>query len=171
MTRYQPRFGSTVNRQRPSIRRWCGPGVLSVLSGEDYDDIETRVNDLRGDHSHVRVTSMLLIEMKRLIEDMGLIWIEMPQVIVDGQFTAHYASGANQKCKVKRLPMFITWLRMTREARGEDVYMVLTPDHVMLVKGEWLVDNCLRTPTPYELTKYRRRQRVIGSFCILKDED
>ena len=170
-SQYQPRFASTVNCQRPTITRWCGPGVLSVLSGLDYDEIERRVNHMRGDPSHKRVTGMFLFEMKEMIEALGLVWIEMPKVIVDGYFTARYASGATQKCKVKCSPTFIRWLRDTREARGEDVYLVLTGDHVMLVKGEWIVDNCLRTPTPYELTKHRRRERVLGSFCILKDEE
>ena len=171
MTCYQPRFASTVNQQRPTIKRWCGPGVLSILSGEDYDDIDTRVNDLRGNDRGTRVKGMLLMEVKEIIDELGLVWIEMPQMTVNGQYTYQYNSGRKLTAKVKRLPTFIRWLRDTREARGEDVYMVLTGDHVMLVQGDMVVDNCTRGPIPWGLTKYRRRSRVIGSFCILKDEE
>lgn len=171
MSRYAPRFGSTVNRQRPGIVRWCGPGVLSVLSGLDYDEIERRINDLRGEPGDKRVKGMMLIEIKEMIEELGLVWVEMPQLTVDGQYTARYTNGATAKCKVKRVPTFIRWLRETREVRGDDVYMIFTGNHVMLAQGDMVVDNCTRGPVPYEKANHRRRARIICALCILKDEE
>ena len=147
VSRYAPRFGAPVNNASPNGMRYCGPGVLSAISGLDYEEIEHLVKSMRGDYyATARVEGMMLIEIKEMIERLGMVWVEMPGIEVDGQFTARYEHGGTMKCKIKVRPTFIKWLRMTREARGDDVYMVFTGDHVMLACGDMIVDNRLGYP-------------------------
>ena len=173
MSQYAPRFGAVVDT-RLFKERYCGPGVLSVVTGQSYDQVEEQVNELRGDHPHKPITAMLLVEIKELMERFGLLVVDIPHLWVQGQATAsHYMSNGSifkEQFKCKTHATFITWLRETREARGQDVYLVCTGSHVMLACGDWIVDNCLKIPRQYEEIKWKRRTHIIGAFCILKDD-
>lgn len=166
----RPRFGRVVYDYDANMFEplFCGPGIISVLTGHPVRTVERYVSFLRGKTG--RVGGMWEREIINVLEAYGLVPIKIDVEHRDGQHTFTYANGDKLTAKVKQRPTLIRWLRETREDRGEDVYLVITTSHALAVRGEWIVDNRTKEPKPYDLAKHYRRARVRSAYCILQEK-
>ena len=113
---------------------------------------------------------MFTPEIMDMIENLGMLWIEVPVKHVMGQTTFTTFTGRTMVLRTENYPTLIRWLRDTREVRGDDIYILFTPDHSLVVCGDWIVDNHLKVPAPYEKIKHMRRVKVNKVMCIMKEE-
>ena len=171
MTDLRPRFGHVVYDYNTDVidPLFCGPGAISILTGKPAREVERYVAFCRGQGTSGRVGGMRLHEIIRTLEVYGLVPVEIDVPWADGQHTFTYTNGNKLKAKVKRRPTLIRWLRASREDRGDDVYIVLTTSHIVVVKGDMLVDNITKEPVLYDTAKHHHRARVKSAYCIMQE--
>jgi len=161
---HTPRFGSVVDTM--AIRPFCGPAVLSVLSGIDVAEIVRMILRSREDFGYKpkacrRVIGMSLSEMLHHIEnELGLLAVNVktkrnPNFDVFNNYSHPF-------------PTLTRWLKDSADWRGDDVYLILTSSHYLLICGNRIVDNGLRFPRALSTVRKYRRSRIHHVYCIMK---
>lgn len=171
-TDLQPRFGPVVYDYEANLLEplFCGPGAISVLTGHPARTVERYAAFLRGNERR-RITGMGEGEIINILEAYGLVPVKIDVAHVDGQHPFRYTSGGSTTAKVRQWPTFIRWLRDTTELRGDDVYLVITSRHVLVARGDLIVDNMTKFPQPYEDVKHYRRAWVRSAYCIMQEPE
>lgn len=171
-TSHQPRFGPVVDTM--AIRPFCGPAVLSILSGIDVAEITRMILREREQAGYSaleqrRITGMMLSELIHHIEN------ELHLLCVNVKVKANTAWGnvsrngtlLNQR-RSTPFPTLAQWLRDSNDWRGNDVYLILTSDHYLLICGDRMVDSGSRVPREMSTMRKHKRARVNHVYCIMK---
>ena len=161
---HRARFGNVVNPM--SISPFCGPAVLSVLSGIDVAEIVRMILNRREQVGYTalerrRVVGMGISEMIYHLEtELGLLAVN-----VKVKANPNYDVFNNRS---HPFPTLTQWLKDSAVWRGSDVYLILTSSHYLLICGNKIVDNGLRFPRKLSTVRKYRRARINHVFCIMK---
>jgi hypothetical protein len=181
MESYRPNFGNVPHGPRDSAYdAFCGPTALAILTGRDVRAVVSAIararkqagNVVAGKHKRPRravVVGISVIELLRYIESCGLVPVDVTpkRKPVTPNMRHSLAYGYNPA----RSHTLGAWLRETREERGDNVYLVATTSHFLLVSGDSMVDNQAGgTVRPQSKMKYKKA-RIHDIYCIMRDPD
>lgn len=168
---YRPRFDVPVISD--GIFAFCGPTVLSILTGKDVRQIEREIAARRlsrGENVRTRrkavVAGMYCHEITDYLESNGFVPVEVTPAYEKKQKLNRYY-GVRET--VIRRPTIFQWLNRTAETRGNDVYLIATASHVLLISGDEMRDTSTRgLPVSISRMKYKKA-RIDRVWCILRD--
>ena len=145
---------NTPKRLDGSNHMYCGPAALCAITGWNYEDVRTFVNeDVRGRKHNQGITSMHDSEMTKTLWAMGWIAEKMNcySLYSDAKGTKRYT--LNQ------------FLKNRREHERNCILLISVTDHYVTVEGDHLVDNHTKIPVRIEIAPWKRK-RVTGVWFV-----
>lgn len=128
-------------------RSYCGPTALTIITGRTYRECE---DILRGVKKRKVITGVsnqdLMVSLVRMIPD----W---------------FMDLREFKRKGKR-PTLARWLRERKKEERPELFLVITTNHCLVVRGNKVYDN--HFPNGTWLSKYNRRRNRVASAILLR---
>jgi len=162
MSEYRPRFGPLIDKT--GIDPFCGPTILSIISGIDAREIEKIICRRRRGRGYTNckcenIVGMAISELRAIAENMGFLFVSVrPNRVV----------GTGYRRNVKTLPTLARWLKDSESWRNNDIYLIVTSSHFLMVSGNQIVDNQLRFPRNLDQVRHYRRAKIHDCYCIMK---
>lgn len=140
-----------VNRGR---NRFCGPAVISILTGMDTDEASQAIRSITGRRQITRTTTL---ELVRTLKQQGIVMRELQ-------------NWSHEK-PIKR-PTITQWLRQSKEVRTAGrVYLLSAGHHWQLISGRRFVCGLTGEVVSIRDKKAGRRRRVKAVWLLERRED
>jgi hypothetical protein len=167
---YRPRFGDVI--ADPGYSYYCGPAVLSILTGINVRKINQAIaldRNERGTGDRPRkaaVTGMYTHELLGWLKYLGYVPVSIPVANVKVKRRSYGITF-----KSWNAPTVNQWLRETEKTRGDDVYLFVASHHFFLISGNQMVDCQLGGKVRGVHTMRYKKARISSIHCILRDPD
>lgn len=142
----------------PRKNRWCGPAVLSALTGRTTDDVADLIRRITGRRQVTRTSAQ---ELEQVLKLHGLRMVPFSK-----WRSAAYGDSYGKPTR----PTFAAWLRRMLPFRTPGRVFLVDQHHWVLVSGRRFVDSLTRDVVTIKHEKVRRRARVVRVWEIVKAE-
>ena len=131
-------------KQITGKNRWCGPAVVSFITGLSTDDVSLLIRQQTG---RKKVTGTYASEVRRALNACGYSLVRRP---------------------VRDKPTLAKWLRDNKDQRTAGrVYLIEAGNHWQLVTGRRYACGIVRDVVSVKHPKVKRRARVKGVYEVM----
>ena len=154
---------------------YCGPTAIAIATGVDVDKVESHIASNRMARGEFRNSNKGLVvgtninEILTTMEKFGVVpvGIDVEKVQTVKTVTNWYGER-EQEIVNKKLTVW-QWLGKTNKTRGGEVYLMVTRDHVFLIKGGKMVDNWNNGKIRNIANMRFKRSRIVAVYALLTD--
>lgn len=143
-----------------NARAWCGPTVVSAITGHDVVWVKKHIADYRRGRQGLESTlnSMFGRDVQRRVVVKGTHWWELAHVLErTGRKMVQTSNYGHLTTKDR--PTFAAWLKKYRYEK-DAIYIVGLTNHWIVVEGRWMLDTHTKGK-PVRCTQGPHRRRRV----------